>query len=517
MIADFHFLRPWWLLALALPPVIVWLAHRAGDSRARWSDMIAPHLLDSLVIEPDRRRHLRPAWMIAALAALTILAGAGPTWHREAPPFVSDSAALVIAVDLSPTMDAVDITPSRLERAKLKIHDILTARAGARTAVVAYAGTAHLVVPLTEDQALIETYTDALATRIMPKPGKDTAAALTLSGSLLRADGSPGTILLMTDGIEETAAGAAGKTGSALIALGIGTAEGGLVKQADGSFLTAVSGSRVVAKLDLEALKAFGSASGASVATLTDDDADVRWVGQHIRTSFAQQSASEGDRWHDMGWWLLPPAALLLALSFRRGWVVKVAVMLALLKLAAPASAEAAGLADMWLTSDQQGQLAFERGDFASASAHFQDPMWKGTALYRAGRFQDAVDAFASDGSAASWFNQGNALLHLGKLEEAVAAYGKALEKRPNWPEADADLAIARRLLKLKQDEQADQPQDPSEKPDSVQFDDKGKQGKAGTVAVAEQTSEMWMKNIEVSPADLMARKFAMELQEKKP
>lgn len=208
---------------------------------------------------------------------------------------------------------------------------------------------------------------------------------------------------------------------------------------------------------------------------------------------------------------------MLLALSFRRGWVVKVAVMLALLKLAMPASAEAAGLADIWLTPDQQGQLAFERGDFASASAHFRDPMWKGTALYRAGRFQDAVDAFASDGSAASWFNQGNALLHLGKLEEAVAAYGKALEKRPNWPEADADLAIARRLLKLKQDEQADQPQDPNEKPDSVQFDDKGKQGKAGTVAVAEQTSEMWTKNIEVSPADLMARKFAMELQEKKP
>lgn len=511
MIADFHFLRPWWLLALIVPPVIVWLAAHSGDIRSRWKGMLAPHLLDSLVIEPDRRNQLRPAWMIATLMALAVLGVAGPTWQREAPPFVSDTASLVIAVDLSPTMDAVDISPSRIERAKLKIHDILAARDGARTAVVAYSGTAHLVVPLTEDDALIQTYTDALASGIMPKPGKDTAAALRLADSLLKADGSSGTILLMTDGVEEAAGASAKEISSSILVLGVGTAEGGLVKQADGGFLTGTGGDRIVSKLDLDGLKQFGRETGAGVATITDDDSDVRWIAQHVRRNFAQQAAKEGDRWRDLGWWLLIPVALLLGLSFRRGWVVKVAVLLACARLLSPAPAEAASLVDVWLTPDQQGRLAFERGDFASASMHFKDPMWKGVALYRAGRFQDAIDSFANVDTAESWFDQGNALLHLGKFEEAVAAYGKALQKRKGWPEAEANLGIAERLLKQQQEEDEEQQQDPNQKPDSVQFDDKGKQGKAGQVNVAEQTSEMWMKNIQVSPADLMTRKFALE------
>lgn len=517
MIADFHFLRPWWLVALLLPPIIIWLASRAGDYRDRWRGMIAPHLLDYLIIAPDQRRHMMPAWVVGAIMTLAVLAGAGPTWQREAPPFVSDAASLVIAVDLSATMDAIDISPSRLERAKLKIDDILRARQGARTAVIAYAGTAHLVVPLTDDDTLIKTYTDALATRIMPKPGKDTVEALNLADNLLKADGSPGTVLMMTDGVEQSVDDRSFKVDSGVVVLGIGTAEGGVVKRDDGSFLTSDSGSRIIAKLDLDALKNFADASGYPVATITSDDADIRWVARHVSTNFKQQAAKDGDHWHDQGWWLLFPVTLLLAFSFRRGFSVEVVMLCLLLQPAMPQPAGAAEMAAMWLTPDQQGRRAYERGDFEGAATHFRDPIWKGVALYRAGRFQDAIDSFAAVDSAESWFNQANSLFHLGKLEEAVAAYQKALEKRHGWPEATADLALAQRLLQQQKDEESEQQQDPNQKPDSVQFDDKGKQGKAGTVAVAEQTSEMWMKNIEVSPTDLMARKFAIEAREDAP
>ena len=188
MIADFHFLRPWWLLALVLPPMLIWMSSRSSDVRDRWKALIAPHLLDSLVVMPGRKKRLGPAWLTATVLALSIIGVAGPTWQREPPPFVSDTASLVIAVDLSPTMDATDISPSRIERVKLKIEDILAARAGARTAVIAYAGTAHLVVPLTEDADLIQSYTDALATRLMPKPGKNTLAALQMADLLLKEE-----------------------------------------------------------------------------------------------------------------------------------------------------------------------------------------------------------------------------------------------------------------------------------------------------------------------------------------
>ena len=510
MIVDFHFLRPWWLLALLLPPFLIWLSSRSGDIRDRWQGMIAPHLLDSLVIEPDQKSRLRPAWLLAAVLAFGIIGVAGPTWQREPPPFVSDTASLVIAVDLSPTMDATDITPTRIERVKLKIRDILAARSGARTAVIAYSGTAHLVVPLTDDADLIQSYSDALATRLMPKPGKNTAPAMKMADSLLKTDGASGTILLMTDGIESNAVDAAKEIASGLVVLGIGTAEGGVVKATDAGAPGGVS------KLDLDALKKFGSDAGAPVATITNDDADVRWVAQEVATNFTERSASEGDRWRDLGWWLLIPAALFFALSFRRGWVARVAILLLAVQLLSPGTAEAGPFADMWLTPDQQGRLAFERGDYITAAAHFQDPMWKGTAFYKAAKFKEAAAAFGLADTAEAWFDKGNALLHLEDFESGVQAYQKALEKRKNWPEAQANLALAKLLLKQQQDNE--EPDQPNEKPDEIRFDDKGKNGKAGKVDVEQQTSEMWMKNIQASPADLMARKFAIEAErEAKP
>ncbi|WP_087002778.1 VWA domain-containing protein, partial [Rhizobium sullae] len=426
-------------------------------------------------------------------------------------PFVEDAAPLVIAVDLSQTMDAIDVTPSRIERAKLKIKDVIDTRQGARTAIVAYAGSAHLVLPPTEDAALLESYSDALATRLMPRPGKDTAAALALADSLLEKEEASGTILLLTDGVEEAASKAIESNSNGIVILGVGTSAGGPVKTPDGGFASDPSGSRLFAKLDVAKLEEIGKETGASVATVTDDDTDVRWVAQRVRSNFAQKQAKEGDRWRDLGWWLIVPLAIAMAFSFRKGWVVRAGIVLLAVQLFSPGTARAAGLADMWLTHDQQGRIAFERGDYSAAADKFSDPMWKGVALYRAEKFKEAVDVLASVDTAESWYDQGNALLHLGKYDEAVAAYGKALQKREDWPDAAANLAVAQQLVKAQKEKQEEQPEQPSEAPDSVQFDDKGKQGKEGTINVAEQTSEMWMKNISVSPADLMARKFSIE------
>ncbi|MBO9170734.1 VWA domain-containing protein [Rhizobium sp. L245/93] len=516
MIGDFHFIRPWWLASLILPVAIVWLASRSTDVRSQWKTMIAPHLLDSLVVEAGRGSRVRPSWLLAVVLAFASLGVAGPTFQREAPPFVEDTAPLVIAVDLSATMDAIDITPSRLERAKLKIKDIIAARGGARTAIIAYSGSPHVVLPLTDDNSLIETYTDALATRIMPDDGKDTAEALALAERMLAREKTSGTVLFLTDGVEAKAFDAfKGERDNGLVVLGIGTAEGGPVK-AGGSFLTESSGARLFAKLDIEALKNLHSATGTDVATLTDDDTDVRWIAQRIRTNFAQKLATEDDRWRDMGWWLVVPLVLMFALSFQKGWVVRVAIVLLSLPMLMPVHAEAGELADMWLTPDQQGRIAYQRDEYQAASSHFADPMWKGVALYRAGKFAEAVDAFAAVDSAESWYDQGNALMHLSKFDEAVAAFKKALEQKKGWPEAISNLAIAQHLLKIEKDKEQEQPQEPSEKPDQVQFDDKGKKGKEGQIDIAEQTSEMWMKNIQVSPADLMARKFAIEARSQK-
>src|SRR5262249_7162340 len=146
--------------------------------------------------------------------------------------------------------------------------------------------------------------------------------------------------------------------------------------------------------------------------------------------------------------------------------------------ISTPRRADAASFLDLWLTPDQQGRLAYERGDYASAADRFSDPMWKGVSLYRAGRYGDAVDAWARVDTAESWFDQGNALAQLGKFPAAVAAYREALKRRPDWPEAKANLELVRKLIPPEEKDEEAEP--PDEKADQIQFDDKGKKGKAG-------------------------------------
>jgi Ca-activated chloride channel family protein len=511
MISDFHFLRPLWLFLLIVPLVLIIVMRRRSDLRRQWQEMIAPQLLNALILNGDRRRRMLPATLFALVLTLLALGIAGPSWYREQPPFVQDTASLVIAVDLGQSMDATDIQPSRIERAKLKIHDILNQRMGARTAVIAYAGTAHLVIPLTSDASLITSYTEALSTALMPRPGRDSVAALNAATTLLQQDGTPGTILFMTDGIE-TAAADAFRTvrGADVIILGIGTAAAGVIRPANARAGVQSDGAEPGSETDPGALQAFASQARAAFTMITDDDSDVRWISERVHDDFEQQQSKTGSHWHDSGWWFILAAGLLLAISFRRGWVVRLAFTGMILHTAAPDAAKADPLADMWLTHDQQGRRAFERQDYARAATLFADPMWRGVSAYRAGRYQAALDAFSALDTPAALYNQGNTLLNLRKFSEAISAYQAALKKKPDFEDAQLNLATAKRLLAASQQQQ-DEAQDPSLKPDGSVFDDKAKNAKAGQVALARQTSQLWISNIAVSPAAMLARRFALE------
>ena len=519
MIADFHFLRPEWLWGLVAAAALFWAVSRREDIRARWGSIIAPHLLDHLVVGRHTYRRLRPVHLTAAMMALGSLAAAGPTWEREKPPFVQDKAPLAIAIDLSSTMNAIDISPTRLERAKLKVQDLLALRPGARTAIFAYAGTAHLVLPLTDDANLIQTYVDSLSTTLMPVPGKDSAKALAVVEDALSGEETAGTILFMTYGVEPHAFAAfkAHSTKNEIMVLGIGTAEGGPVKAGKDTFLTGPSGQRVIAKLDVDALRKLHSETGVQVATVTSGDADAQWIVRRAQSHLQTKEMDSESRWNDVGWWLVIPIAFFSALWFRRGWTIRWASVLAVwFVLGAQNGANAAEwrFADLWLTPDQQGRIAYDRGDFAAAAEQFTDPMWRGAALYRAGRYDDAIDAFARVDSAESYFDQGNSLVRLGKLPEAVGAYREALKRDPNFAAAKANLELVQSLIPPKQKDEDQEAQDPNQKPDEIKFDEKGKKGRKGAIKGGSQNAELWMRNIQTTPAQLLRRKFAIEAAE---
>jgi Ca-activated chloride channel family protein len=520
MIGDFHFLRPAWLLAVAVAAVLLWILTRRQDLRRQWHGLIADHLLDHLIVAPTSAPMFRPIHLTTAALVIGSIAAAGPSWRKEQPPFVEDRAPLVIAIDVSEAMDAVDVSPTRLERAKLKVRDLLALRSGARTAIVAYAGSAHMVIPLTDDAALIGTYVDALDTSIMPVRGRDTVRAIDAVEKVLANEETPGTVLLLTGGVEDAAfdrlAGLIKNGQHQPIVLGIGTSEGGPIRTGPQSYLNDSSGVRVFARLDVEALHRLQDRSGVPVATSTADRRDVEWIQRRVQSHLQAKQAEMNARWQDEGWWLTIPLALLGALWFRKGWTIQwsaagVALLLSI-GSPTPAAAQSSRIADAFLTADQQGQLAFNRGDYATAADRFADAMWKGVALYRAGKFVESLDAFARVDSPEADFNQGNALARLGRFPDAADRYRAAIGRRPDYAEAKANLALVLKLIPPPKKEE-EQPGDPSQKADKVQFDDKGKQGKAGLVDAAEQTAEMWMRNIQTTPAGLLRRKFAIEAQ----
>jgi len=257
---------------------------------------------------------------------LGAVAVGGPAWKREQPPFTEDKAPLVIALDLSQTMDAIDLDPTRLERAKLKLRDLLKVRNGGRTALFVYAGTAHMVLPFTTDFSLFDLYLSSLSTSLMPSRGKDTAGALHAIEDFLKSEPVPGTILFVTDGIEPRALPAfrqftaKNADQNDILVMGVGTSAGGPVRTVDNRFLTDATGRRVFAKLDVNALRSLGHIDIAAT-TLTLNDDDIHWIQRRVQHHLqVLQQRDSKTRWIDEGYWLTIPVAAIGLFWFRRGW-----------------------------------------------------------------------------------------------------------------------------------------------------------------------------------------------------
>ncbi|QIO31797.1 VWA domain-containing protein [Bradyrhizobium sp. 1(2017)] len=489
---PFHLLRPWWLLGLipvvAIFAVLLW----RQNVRAQWGAVIAPHLLDHLIVQPGRGRSVNPLYLVAAGMVLGIVGMSGPAWRRELPPFVEDKAPLMVVLAVGSSMNGTDVAPSRLERAKQKIGDLLGARAGARTGLIAYAGTAHLVMPLTDDRAVIEPFLAALAPGLMPTDGKNVADAIALAAASLATEAVAGTILLVADDLGSTDPGALGP----------------------------VAGRNNLVMLAVSAQKS-ATSLGAGTVEVSIDGSDIVRLERRIESRFqAAEGDAFGTQWRDEGFWLLPPMALLSLLWFRRGTTVAWAIALALVMQAGQARAEdASRFTSLWLTPDQQGRLAFDRGDYKSAARLFADPMWRGIAAYRAYDFIAAAEEFSRVETIEGKFALGNAQAQNHAFEKAISIYDEILKVEPGNGAAKTNRAIVQAALdareaKRRKQEQSDAPP-PDLKPDEMRVDPKQKGGKTIKVSPQDITTagaaEAWMRQVQTTPADFLKLKFAIQ------
>ncbi|MDQ1760346.1 VWA domain-containing protein [Achromobacter aegrifaciens] len=514
-LSAFHFLRPWWLLAVAAAAFVLW-RRRDEDGRLGWRSNIAPALLPYLTVRTQGSRGPRPAQLLAALLALGGIAAAGPTWQQDRPAFLDNLAPLIAAVDLSPSMDAADLPPSRLEAAKRKLRDLLKRRAGAKTGLIAYAGSAHLVLPPTDDPALPDMFVQALSTGLIAAPGKDAAGAISLAASLLQSGDAGGTLLLVTDGADTGQLAEVERLARAnsfqILVWAAGTRDGGVVRDARGQPRLDAQGRPLLGSFDEDALKQLAQAARAPLGSLTLNDDDLDWVTLHAERHFQEvQDADKPLHWKDAGYWLCWPLALLALLALRRGWNIN---WTACLLLAATATlhtprAEAGALADAFFTPDQQGRWAYEHKRYAEAAALYADPYWKGRAAYDAGDYQAALAAFAKLDTPEGDFYLGNTQVRLRSYDAALAAYDQALRLRPDFPEARENRELVARLIAAAESEQQD---DDSEKPDETRVDsDKGAGKMIRTQAPQAASDEVWLRNLSLSPAGFLKQKFAIE------
>ena len=458
-----YWFRPWWLLLLPVLGWLLWQLWHRKKRAGRWQ-MILPPAFHAALLSGGSGRDSKLPWIALGLAwLLTVLALLGPGWQRVEQTSQKPADPLVVVLELTPEMLATDVMPNRLEQARRKLFDLLQIRSDAQTAIVVYAGSAHTLVPLSDDLSTSRNLLDALKPSLMPEAGHRADLAVTKALALLeQAALGDGRILLIGSSLtEQERLGirhALNGKSTQFLMLGIGTAEGSPITQEDGSFLKDEQGAILVPRLDEPGLKSFANDLDGGFRQARLDDSDLHALGlfdgpRHLRND---GQTLRLDTWADQGYWLLLPLLLLAACAGRRGWLLCLPLLLAL-----PQPSYAFDLADLWLRPDQQGLHLLKQKRPAEASRRFENHQWQGVALYEAGDYAGAAQRFAEGDDAHAHYNRGNALAKSGELEAALDAYEQALERQPDLRPALTNKALVEELLKQKNSPPAPEP-DPS-------------------------------------------------------
>ncbi|MCY3769628.1 MAG: VWA domain-containing protein [Gammaproteobacteria bacterium] len=477
MIDHFHFLRPLYLLVAPVGLALCALLWTRFSTVSAWNLVCDAHLLGHLLVgqAPKQSRisilGLACAWVLASLAL------AGPSWERAPQSLHHTPGGKVLVFDLSRSMDSTDLRPSRLQRARYKIADLVTAAPGIPHGLVVFAGDAFVVTPLTDDSDTLLNLVPNLDTDTVPVQGSRTDLGLRLAESLLVNAGiRHGEIILVADGANPDTGEIARKIashGHTVSVLATGTPEGAPVVLASGELLKDARGSIVIPAVDLDYLKRISQSGNGRFSTLSSDNRDIDlltaprgpvasldrgppWLpGNH-------SDVLHTDRWIDNGFWLILPLLCLCAMSFRRGWVL--AVLLVVLPLSPP-PAVAMDWDDLWLRADQQYARNLKNGDYDKIPGH-APAGWLGAARYRRGDYPGALEAYSSieDKDALTYYNHGNALAKNHSLEESLEAYNAALDLDPDFEDARFNKALIETLLsnQEKQDNPGDRSDEPS-------------------------------------------------------
>ena len=472
---DFEFIRPailWLLLPASGLFFIALLKHKKTQS----APLIAPHLAPFVMSESNNKAR-QPLWLVALFCNLAIIFSAGPSFEEKQVPVFQSKSARVIVMDMSYSMYSTDIAPNRLMQSRFKALDMVELFKEGDTALVAYAGTAYTISPLTNDAKTLANLIPSLSPEIMPDKGSNVLAGLDMAQELLSQAGYlDGDIILITDGIEQQQQSDVSRfTKSSQYRLniyGVGTAQGAPIKLPEGGFLKDNYGQIVVPTLNASLLEGLAKNSGGQFADYQPSNSDIAVFSPQANSEVLKSEKPNLALWRiDAGIYgllILLPLALYL---FRRSALVSAVLLLSFLP---QQNAHAAELPTLFKNTDQRALEAYNNKEYQQA-AQARSSALKGAALYQQGQFDAALNEFSQDKSATGYYNYGNALAKAGQLEAAIDAYKQAQVKQDNFSEAAENQALVEQLLNQQQQDQQNQQGNDSQNQDEQSQEDADK------------------------------------------
>ena len=467
MWADFHFLRPWWLLTLVPVLLLCVLLYFYRREQSPWHSVIAPHLQQALL---GAQRLLKKQPLALPLLLLcwliSVLALAGPSWQKLPQPAFALKKATVLVLDMSMSMRATDMAPDRLTQLRFAALDYASQLTEGELALLSFAGDAFVISPLTPDHNNIRLLIPDLKPEIMPVQGSNLLAALQQADKLLRQAGYPrGDVVVFTDGYDDNSyreiQDLLNNWSHRLSILGFGSTDGAPVKLESGELLKNASGAVVIPTLPQAQLATLTRRSGGVYAQASITDSGISALLDLAPLTALDQADSskqiQGDQWQDnaiyLVWLLLP----LLLLQRKYSSLLTPLLVVCLL----PQPADAFEWRDLWQTRQQQAEQDYQQGDFSQAQKKFTSPLWQGNAAYRNGDFSAAEQAFRQAtehaDSTEAWHNLGNSLAQQQRYEEALAAYQQALAHKADYAPAQQNASLMQQLLQQQQQQENQQ------------------------------------------------------------
>ncbi len=551
---DFHFLRPMFLWLL-LPVILALVLGLIGlHEEVKWKKVIAPHLRAYIIHKGSEGIKKRMQILLFVFVSIAIVGLAGPTWKTVEVPGKTLETPVVILLDLSQSMMAEDIQPNRLERAKFKIIDMLGANPEARIALIGFAGTAHTIVPLTNDYTIIRSHLEGLSPEIMPFAGTSFEKAFQLADTLLKVTSAPGTVILFSDDFEENDFSGIQnfviQNNIKLEIFPVNTLKGAEIPDINGrNFLRDQNGQIVRSSINTETLDKLSSVENITVHQLTLDKSDVELIAKRISENleFKEEDEKKEDDWEDMGLLLVIPFFVFVIMWFRRGWVIYSILMISFFT----SCNSDKNFSDFWFTKDYQAQKLYDKKEFEKSADLFTDPLRKGISYYKSGNFEEAIKYFEEDTTAMGAYNLGLAYYRNGDFAAAELAFGLAVELNPEMENAKINQELTRQIVQGMdeadpEDAEEIKPEELAENIENKDMEDLGGGGQEATKEDMEQerkeetvateirkgkeldevpddfesvkqdnTQNVLMRKVDDDPALFLKRKFAHQVKTK--